>query len=64
MNRESIDYWLAQGAATKQPELILIAAFIDGIRIDSITVLTEEEIPGAKAELLRFYPEAQIYRKL
>lgn len=43
---------------------ILIAAFIDGIRVDSIVVATEAEIPVAKAELLRFYPEAQIYRKL
>lgn len=44
--------------------MILIAAFIDGIRVDSITVATEAEIPAAKAELLRFYPEAQIFRKL
>lgn len=44
--------------------MIIIAAFIDGIRVDSITVTTEAEICGAKAELLRFYPEAKIFRKL
>jgi hypothetical protein len=44
--------------------VITIAAFIDGIRVDSITVETEAEIAAAKAELLRFYPEAQIFRKL
>lgn len=44
--------------------MIVIAAFIDGIRVDSIQVATEAEIPVAKAELLRFYPEATLYRKL
>jgi hypothetical protein len=44
--------------------VIVIAAFIDGVRVDSITVATEAEIATAKAELLRFYPEAQIFRKL
>lgn len=64
MNRTDIDYWLAQGASAPKSEQILVAAFIDGIRVDTIKVATEADIPAAKAELLRFYPEAMIYRKL
>ncbi len=44
--------------------MIVIAAFIDRVRVDSVTVASEAEIPAAKAELLRFYPEAKIFRKL
>ncbi|MFL9904690.1 hypothetical protein PQR71_42295 [Paraburkholderia fungorum] len=44
--------------------MITIAAFINGVLTDKIQVASEAEIPAAKAELLRFYPEATIYRKL
>lgn len=44
--------------------MIIVAAFINGIRVDSIKVSSEAEIPAAKAELLRFYPDALICRKV
>lgn len=44
--------------------MILIAAFIDGVMVDSIRITHESQIPAAKAQLLHFYPEALICRKL
>ncbi len=55
---------IAEADLTKEKTMIVVAAFIDGVRVDSITVATETDIPAAKEELLRFYPEALIYKKL
>jgi hypothetical protein len=47
-------------------EPIFVGAFIDGVRVDSITVLREDEIPAALEALQKFYPEyeVKVYRRL
>ena len=47
-------------------EPIFVGAFIDGVRVDSITVLREDEIPAAIEALQEFYPEyeVKVYRRL
>ena len=45
---------------------IYVGAFVDGVRVDSITVLREDEIPAAIEALQQFYPEyeVKVYRRL
>lgn len=47
-------------------EPLCVGAFVDGVRVDSITVLTEAEIPVAIAALQQHYPahEVKLYRRL
>jgi hypothetical protein len=47
-------------------EPVYVGAFVDGVRVDSITVLTEEEVPAAIEALQGYYPkhEVRVYRRL
>ena len=47
-------------------EPVYIGAFVDGVRVDSVTVMSEQEVPAAIEALKKHYPgrEVKVYRRL
>ena len=45
---------------------VYIGAFVDGVRVDSVTVMSEQEVPAALEALQQHYPEyeVKVYRRL
>lgn len=47
-------------------EPIFVGAFLNRVRVDSVTVLSEKEVPAAIEALQQHYPEyeVKVYRRL
>lgn len=47
-------------------EPVYIGAFVDGVRVDSVTVMSEQDVPAALEALQQHYPEyeVKVYRRL
>jgi hypothetical protein len=47
-------------------EPVYIGAFVEGVRVDSVTVVSEQDVPAALEALQQRYPEyeVKVYRRL
>lgn len=47
-------------------EPVYTGAFVDGVRVDSVTVMSEHDVPAALEALQQHYPEyeVKVYRRL
>jgi hypothetical protein len=60
----TIDIRTLEAFLNREPAYI--GAFVDGVRVDSVTVMSEQEVPAAIEALKKHYPgrEVKVYRRL